>query len=262
MASRAGVYGPLATQPHLFNPDRRPYLAEDRAWESAPTVRALPSIQQGVYQAPRPKTAAPVTSYEPRRAGHSRKPFPSLSALPTLLSPRWSNSHAAAKQQSRELLRVETPRLDHESQLTEEGMGELASPPCRRAIHFAACAVLCAGVILTGVTLLPQRERETCTSWLIQNLPFLHAPGVPTGCYGAFPGLVGDEGAGVNTLSTHSLETCKAACDDYAQCNSVTFCPSLQGGCWLKARVLEGNEPAHTKGDCKTFYKKPCSSAR
>eukprot|EP00930_Biecheleria_cincta_P009316 TRINITY_DN111024_c0_g1_i1.p1 TRINITY_DN111024_c0_g1~~TRINITY_DN111024_c0_g1_i1.p1 ORF type:complete len:257 (-),score=39.84 TRINITY_DN111024_c0_g1_i1:58-828(-) len=254
----AEVYGPVATQPHLFNPQRHS-LPEDRAWESAPTVRTLPFAQQNLPQASRTKAAAPMPSCEPPH--NSRKSSTSISAaFPTLLSPRWSSQ--AGKPESRALLRAQFPQVDQDSQLTEEGLGDPASSVGWRVLYCAACVVLCAGLILTGVTLMPRREQETDSSWLVQNLPFLHAAGASVGCYGEFPGLVDDEGAGIHTLTTHSLESCKASCDDYAQCHSVTFCPSLSAGCWLKARALDGSEPMHVKGDCKTFYKKPCSSAR
>jgi len=77
-------------------------------------------------------------------------------------------------------------------------------------------------------------------------------------CYGEFAHLVSDEGAEVGSIGAESALACKSACDRNALCNSVSYCPEWSR-CWLKDRILDGSEPTTPNGECKTYYKTPCS---
>ena len=65
---------------------------------------------------------------------------------------------------------------------------------------------------------------------------------------------------GVDGTPNMTLETCKAACRDTADCNSFAHCPKdvndpkHDNKCWMKDRVFKGNEPTKYDNYCTTFY--------
>jgi hypothetical protein len=87
----------------------------------------------------------------------------------------------------------------------------------------------------------------------------------PTGegedvCYGELSYLAVEEGSTVGQqLYTASSDRCKEACTDTQECNSLTLCPQWSG-CWMKDRRFDGGEDTRELGECKTYFKRPCSS--
>lgn len=78
-------------------------------------------------------------------------------------------------------------------------------------------------------------------------------------CYGDFPNLVAQEGNGVGQeLSTTSSIECQTACTNNADCQSFSLCPQWNA-CWMKDKVLTGNEATVVNGQCKTYYKRACT---
>jgi len=75
-------------------------------------------------------------------------------------------------------------------------------------------------------------------------------------CYGEFAQLVVDEGNSVgNPMGTRDAEECQRACSEREDCKSVSFCPQWHN-CFMKDKVLQGDEPSRVYGRCNTFFKK------
>ena len=53
-----------------------------------------------------------------------------------------------------------------------------------------------------------------------------------------------------------TLQQCKDACTQTDDCHNFGHCPRDQNKCWLRDRILTGNEPTKYKHYCSTYYSK------
>mmetsp|Transcript_41749 Transcript_41749/g.129970 ORF Transcript_41749/g.129970 Transcript_41749/m.129970 type:complete len:471 (+) Transcript_41749:80-1492(+) len=80
-------------------------------------------------------------------------------------------------------------------------------------------------------------------------------------CYGELTNLAVDEGSDVGGhVYTRSAAECQRRCSANGQCRSFSLCPQWNG-CWLKDRSFSGSEPTRWRGQCKTYYKRPCGGS-
>lgn len=79
-------------------------------------------------------------------------------------------------------------------------------------------------------------------------------------CYGELSNVAVDEGEGIGSMDTTSVQDCKQRCSESSQCQSFAFCPTF-AGCYFKSKAFAGNEPTRVFEDCNTFYKKSCDGS-
>lgn len=79
-------------------------------------------------------------------------------------------------------------------------------------------------------------------------------------CYGELDAVAAEEGAEIgDKIETLSLQDCQRSCTGTEECQSFAFCPHFEG-CWMKTKMLMGNEPTRDFYDCRTYYKRPCET--
>ena len=60
---------------------------------------------------------------------------------------------------------------------------------------------------------------------------------------------------GKNQNARMTLQQCEDACTQTDGCHSFAHCPRDYNRCWLKDRILTGNEPTIYKYYCSTYFR-------